>query len=175
MGTAKTPTFEIGPELSCNYPFKGGGYKKWRGFTLLELLVVIAIAAMLVAVVPTAFEKIREASQYRDTLRAALTDLRTARLQATVLGKPIRFVIDAKERRFGLEGAPLFQLPLSLEMSATVGSSTAVSNADVVDVTFFPEGGATGGTIEFLRKSGGGVRLKVDWLFGRVTQEPRAQ
>ena len=29
----------------------------------------------------------------------------------------------------------------------------------------------TGGSIDILRPSGGGVRLRVDWLFGRVEQE----
>ena len=39
-------------------------------------------------------------------------------------------------------------------------------------IRFLPEGGATGGSVDIVRPSGSGVRLRVDWLSGRVEQEP---
>ena len=33
-----------------------------------------------------------------------------------------------------------------------------------------PDGGATGGRVQVMRKTGTGVQLRVDWLSGRVTQ-----
>ena len=38
-------------------------------------------------------------------------------------------------------------------------------------IRFFPDGGATGGSIEVVRPSGTGARIQVDWLSGRITQE----
>lgn len=144
-----------------------------RGFTLIELLVVIAIAAMLVALVPSSFDKLREVSQYRDTVRALMVDLRQARQQAISSGKPVVFRLDVADRRFGVQGRPFTKLPSSLEMKATVGTSGVPEKIGQTEIIFLPEGGATGGAIELVRQSGAGVRIRIDWLFGRVTQEPR--
>ncbi|HET7867879.1 MAG TPA: prepilin-type N-terminal cleavage/methylation domain-containing protein, partial [Burkholderiaceae bacterium] len=62
-----------------------------RGFTLVELLVVFAIAALLIALVPIAFDRLRESAQYRQTLRSILTDMRTARTRAMAEGSEVRF------------------------------------------------------------------------------------
>lgn len=135
--------------------------------------MVIAIAAMLIAVVPSSFDKLREVSQYRDTVRALMVDLRQARQQAIFSGKPVVFRLDVVDRRFGVQGRPFTNLPSSLEMKATVGTSGAPEKIGQSEIIFLPEGGATGGAIELVRQSGAGVRIRIDWLFGRVTQEPR--
>ena len=38
-------------------------------------------------------------------------------------------------------------------------------------IRFLPRGGATGGSLDLIRPSGSGVRLRVDWFSGRVEQE----
>ena len=53
-----------------------------RGFTLVELLVVFAIMALLVGLVPVAFERLRESAEYRNTLRTMLSNMRGARYRA---------------------------------------------------------------------------------------------
>jgi general secretion pathway protein H len=151
----------------------GVGSARQRGFTLIELLVVIAIAAMLVAIVPSAFGKLREGSQYRDTLRSIIVELRQARNIAVSQGVPVVFRVDLAQRQFGIQGRPMHELPSSLEMKATIGAAPDFAKTSQADITFLPEGGATGGTLELLRQSGSGVRVRVDWLFGQVTQEPR--
>lgn len=133
----------------------------------------MAIAALLVAVVPSSLEKLREVSQYRDTVRAMVVDLRQARQQAVVNGAPVIFRVNLADRQFGIEGQSFKKIPDSLEIKTTVGTSGASENTRHADITFMAEGGATGGTIELVRQSGAGVRLRVDWLFGLVTQEPR--
>ena len=38
-------------------------------------------------------------------------------------------------------------------------------------IRFYPEGGSSGGGIDMERADGTGVRISVDWLVGRVSQE----
>lgn len=141
-----------------------------RGFTLVELLVALAIGAMLVAVAAPAFDKMRESAQYRDTVRALLSDLRLARSTAVSTGTEVAFLVDLGRRSFGVEAKPPTQFPASLQVRTTVAQASG-STADVASIRFLPSGGATGGSIDVLRPSGSGVRLQVDWFSGRVTQE----
>ena len=91
------------------------------GFTLVELLVVFALLALLVGLVPIAFGKLQESVQYRDTVRAALSDMRTARFLAQSRGTEVRFVVNLQQRSFGIEGQPphLVMPPLELRTTAT--------------------------------------------------------
>ncbi|MEO8247950.1 MAG: GspH/FimT family pseudopilin [Burkholderiales bacterium] len=148
--------------------------RRSTGFTLVELLVVFAILALLIAVVPIAFGKLRESAQYRDTVRSMISDMRTARLRAMTYGAPVLFSVDLAQRRYGIEGAPLHALPDALSMRATVANQE-LSAGQIAAIRFLPSGGATGGSVDVLRPAGSGVRLRVDWLFGRVEQESLSQ
>lgn len=150
-----------------------GSELRQRGFTLLELLVVFAIGAMLVALVPPAFDRLRDVTQYRDTVRAIVVELRQARQQAKTYGKAVAFHVDLSTREFGIQGQTPKSVPKSLELKATVGRDESVDGVHLAAITFTPEGGSTGGTIELVRSSGAGVRIRVDWLLGQITQEPR--
>lgn len=140
-----------------------------RGFTLIELLVVFALLALLVGVVPVAFERLRESAQYRSTVRGMMSDLRQARQKAIAEGAEVRFRLDLTARTFGVDGRPAHDVPLPLQLRATV-AAVELSGAQVAAIRFLPQGGATGGSIDVLRPSGTGVRLTVDWLSGAVAQ-----
>jgi general secretion pathway protein H len=146
-----------------------------RGFTLVELLVVLAIGAMLIGLVPMAFNKLQEGSQYRGTVRALVIGLRQARQQAVSTGQTVVYQIDLNQRQFGLQGQAQRPLPSRMEVKTVVGQLNAAPANDVAMMVFFPEGGSTGGSIELARPSGDGVRIRVDWLLGQITQEPRLQ
>lgn len=145
-----------------------------RGFTLIELLVVFAMVALLAALVPLAFERLRESAQYRDTVRGMLSDIRQARYRAMAEGHDVRFKVNLAERNYGLEGRPARNVPQPLRLRATV-ADIELNAAKGAGILFLPSGGATGGTIEIVRPSGAGVRLTVDWLSGAVAQSPIAQ
>ncbi|GAC1599655.1 MAG: hypothetical protein NVS3B2_01080 [Ramlibacter sp.] len=140
-----------------------------RGFTLIELLVVLALLALLVALVPPSFERLRESMQYRDTLRRVLGDLRTARQQALAQGRDVRFSIDVPARNFGIEGGARSPLPDSVQMRFTVAQIETNAQHNV-SIRFHPQGGSTGGSVELVRSGGAGTRVTVDWLSGAISQ-----
>lgn len=146
------------------------GMLRHRGFTLIELLVVFAIAALLVSVVPFAFGRMQESVQYRNVVRLMMSDLRTARVLAQEYGADTRFRVDLSTRRFGLDGRTPQVIPPELTVSATVAGQE-LTQGQVAAIRFLPSGGATGGSIDIRRASGGGTRVRVDWLSGRVTAE----
>jgi general secretion pathway protein H len=150
-------------QAGCNRTRQAGG------FTLIELLVVLALLALVVALVPPSFERMRESMQYRDTLRRVLGDLRTARQQAQAEGREVRFSIDLPQRRFGVEGSAQTLLPESLQVHFTA-AQIEITNQQMVSIRFHPQGGATGGSVDIVRPSGAGTRITVDWLSGAISQ-----
>jgi general secretion pathway protein H len=142
-----------------------------RGFTLVELLVVFGLVALIAAIVPIAYDRLRDGTQYRQTLRAMLSELRLARDRAQGEGREVRFRVDLDGRRFGIDGRPQHELPESLTLRATV-ATIELTDGNVAGIRFLPDGGATGGSLDIVRTSGSGVRLTVDWLSGSVTQVP---
>ena len=139
-----------------------------RGFTLVELLVVFAIMALLISVVPVAYDKARESAQYRDVVRGILSDMRKARQVAQLRGRETRFILDLTQHRYGVAGEALRPLPDTIDFRALVADGEMHSG--VAAIRFLPDGGATGGSVQVMRKTGTGVQLRVDWLSGRVTQ-----
>ena len=85
-------------------------------------------------------------------------------------GREVRFYVHLGQRTYGVDGAPTRPVPEALQVRATVAGEELSGQGEAV-IRFLPEGGATGGSIEVLRASGAGTRLRVDWLSGRATQE----
>lgn len=137
-----------------------------QGFTLVELLVVFAIAALLMGLAPMAFERMRESVQYRDALRSVLSDMRQGKAQALANGTEVRFKVDAAQGLYGLEGTTPRTLPSPLKFRITV-AQVELAAGQVTAISFLPEGGATGGSIDIVRPAGNGGRVQVDWLSGR--------
>lgn len=159
--TAKTPT--------CATPAEW--LPRARGFTLIELVVALALAALMVALVPPALEKLRDGMHYRDTVRAIVTELRAARQRSRTEGAEVRFFVDLGGRRFGLDETTMRPVPQPLQMRVTVAGIEWRAE-QVGAIRFLPQGGATGGSVDILRPAGGGVRITVDWLSAAVSQTP---
>lgn len=140
-----------------------------RGFTLIELVVALALAALMVALVPPALEKLRDGMHYRDTVRAIVTGLRAAREQALTQGREVRYLVDLADRHFGPDAGPQRPLPQPLQLRLTV-AGIEWSPDQVGAIRFLPQGGATGGSVDVLRADGSGVRITVDWLSAAVSQ-----
>ena len=147
-----------------------GAARRAAGFTLIELLVVIALMALVVGLVPIAFGRLHESAQYRDTVRAVLTDLRAARALAQSSGSEVRFAVNLPARSFGVEGAAPQHVPEPLVLRAVMAAEESGADGSLA-IRFLPRGGASGGSVDLIRPSGSGVRLRVDWFSGRVEQE----
>lgn len=143
------------------------------GFTLVELLVVLTIMGLLLVAAPLAFMQVRPTLQYHSTVRELTAALAAARHQATMSGRSVPFVIDLPKRRYGVGERLERRLPEDVRVDLTIANSEVRDGVGMI--RFYPGGGATGGSIDLRRPSGEGVRLRVDWLLGRTTQEPLSQ
>lgn len=141
-----------------------------HGFTLIELLVVFAIAGILLALAPFAYQRYRESAEYRDTIRTVAAELSGARQLAMASGRDAAFSVDLGERQYGIEGQAPRGLPQGLEVRVTVADIEMRDR--VAKIRFYPGGGSTGGSVDIVRPSGNGVRIRADWLDGRVTLHP---
>lgn len=140
------------------------------GFTLLELLVALAVAALLASAVPPMLSRGYEAMAYRGAVRDLVAGLKGARRAAMETGREVAFTLDTAARRFGTDGELNGRLPSALRVELVVADSE-VQTPERGAIRFYPDGSATGGSIQLLRPGGAGVRLRVDWLLGTIRQE----
>lgn len=118
------------------------------GFTLLELLVVLVVIGLAGVVAFPAVAGRSSAGQARVAARDLVTALRATRAEAVAVRRPVAF-----------------------QTSPRVPAGVRVERADGGQrpVTFFPDGGSTGG--RFLVQPGG-IAVEIDWLSGAVRQSP---
>ena len=142
-----------------------------RGFTMLELMVAISIAGLLLAVAVPASYRFYESMQYRQAVREVVTTLAAARYRAVNSGRAQDVAVDPFAHTLAFNGE-LTELPAGLQVAVQAAGELNRERAGVI--RFYPEGGSSGGGIDLERGDGSGVRISVDWLMGRVTQETYA-
>lgn len=142
------------------------------GFTLVEIVVALSIAVLALAVVPSSMMKLHESMQYRSSVRDLLSGLKAARTEALRSGVPVPFTLDTGEYWFSVGTQRTGTLPERLQFGMVVAEREIEDQRG--SIRFYPDGSSTGGSIIVRRPSGDGVRLRVDWLLGRVSQEPPA-
>lgn len=159
---AKTPMSETGSK----------GRVASRGFTLIELIVAIAIAALLIGATATNYPKLHQAMEYRSAVRGVLAGMSTARNEALNSGRAAVFFVDLPSRSYGVGEHVAGHFPDAVDVRFTLAGQESDGRGQG-RIRFQPEGGASGGSVDILRsQGGGGVRLRVDWLLGAISQEP---
>lgn len=134
------------------------------GFTLLEVLVVVAILSVL-AIVALPRLQLGRGPRFRATIHALAVDLRLQRDVAIRRGSPTTVTATATGYLLQPAGrARALPSGMTLEIADTMPMLLPRASAGVI---FYPDGSSTGGTLS-LDGSGGGVRLVVRSLDGRV-------
>jgi general secretion pathway protein H len=136
-------------------PWAGDG-----GFSLVELIVVIAILSIaLTAAVPLA-ASLRHSMALDLAAREVTLGLRAARSAAIYGNKEATFILDGASGQYWSDAAPSRK---SLPRQVVVSPSPRT----VGQIRFFPDGGASGGTIE-LREARRSAAIEIDALTGRM-------
>jgi general secretion pathway protein H len=142
-----------------------------NGFTLLELLLALTIAGLVLAVSVPSSMRLYDSMQYRSAVSDALTLLASARHAAAASGVYQDVEVNPRDNLLRLNDTRK-QLPGQLRLA--VHSARELNRQDAGVIRFYPEGGSSGGGLDIERPNGSGVRINVDWLAGRVSQESYA-
>jgi general secretion pathway protein H len=151
--------------------------KQQRGFTLLEIILVLAlIATASILVVPNlgGFE----ARTFSTQLRQAQSLLNYARRTAVVSGQAstVSFnvvAVDEIEQTDNKGYASLSNIVAQwngagINLRFRDSTDREIEIEETTEVTFYPEGGSTGGTLLFTQADQTGV-IDIDPFTGRVT------
>ncbi len=145
--------------------------RQHSGFTLLELLAAITIVGLVLAVAVPASVRFYESIQYRQAVRDVVTALASARYRAINTGRAQDVSVDPGKNTLEWNGERT-ELPDGFNVA--VHSARELNRDRIGVIRFYPEGGSSGGGVDMERADGSGVRVSVDWLVGRVSQETYA-
>ncbi len=146
------------------------------GFTLLELLVVLSIIAIATGLIIPNLALTDNSAFNADVRRAAAT-LTYARRIAIVDGAPATATLFALDpdaadyeelREEAQADGAAHWLSEELELRYRNEVSERPEKVDKLAVTFFPQGGSTGGVLSFVRDERE-AQIRVDPITGRIT------
>ena len=166
------------PILGCRAAVFSVMPKQQRGFTLLEIILVLAIIATAsVLVVPNlgGFE----ARTFSTQLRQAQSLLNYARRTAVISGQAstVSFNVlpadeiepaDREEERASLSNIVAQWNGAGVELRFRDSTDREIEIEETTEVTFYPEGGSTGGMLLFAQGNQTGV-IDIDPFTGRVS------
>ncbi|HLT64434.1 MAG TPA: GspH/FimT family pseudopilin [Pseudohongiella sp.] len=141
-----------------------------RGFTLLELLIVLGILAMMASLIGPGLTSL-DSPSFNAQLREASSLLNNARRRAVVDGRAqiIEFVpanVEAEDSTNPSVAGRWSSTDIELWYASGTERSRLVETP--LQLSFFPEGGSTGGELEF-RQGNRQRTLIVDPFSGRVS------
>jgi general secretion pathway protein H len=135
------------------------------------MMVALAIAGLLVGLAAPITARLYDSMIYRSAVSDLVSGLAAARYKAIQSGSPVDLVMEPDARRFRLAQQEWKSLPEALRFSMVAAQELSPETGQGA-IRFYPDGSASGGSIEILRPTGAGVALEVDWLMGSVAQQP---
>lgn len=115
------------------------------GYTLVELLVVIVLISISMGLMVMSFGKALPGATIRSTVREFSTALRYSKGLSQIKGKPYEVEINFDEMSYTYKDKRRF-FPKGVKVYAIDPTDGEISSGNWL-VTFFPEGGATGGEV----------------------------
>jgi general secretion pathway protein H len=146
-----------------------------RGFTLLELLVVLSIIALGVGLIAPNIG-LTDNSVFTADVRKAAATLSYARRLAIVQAAPVTIelhsgVPDAAEEDVAAalseEQARRHWRSELIQLRYQDDLQPAAEQVDDIAITFFPQGGSTGGTLHFSRNQRS-AQIRISAMTGRI-------
>lgn len=135
------------------------------GFTLVEMLVALAIMALLTSLALALRPVGGPPAVLKAEARGMAGALRAARGRALADNRPVVFMVDVGERRYGVP-PDWRRLPKAVTV-AVVAAREEMATPEAVGIRFYPDGSATGGRVR-LAQGGRRLDITVDWLTGRA-------
>jgi general secretion pathway protein H len=142
------------------------------GFTLLETLIVVAILGLVLTLFASRGADHGKTLNLRRTADSLAEDLRLARTEAIVHGRPASVTLKTSPPGWSDADGTTTSLPADISLAAS--TSTAFGAAAATDtVRFQPDGSSSGGEIT-LSDGSRKLLIAIDWLAGgvSVTQAP---
>jgi prepilin-type N-terminal cleavage/methylation domain-containing protein len=145
------------------------------GFTLLELLLVLSLIAISVGIVMPRIGN-TDNSTFNAQVRRAVASLTYARRMAVVQSTPqvaAFYALDPDSPDYAewleeLEGDTEHWLSELLTLQYQADLNEAPESVEKVEITFFPQGGSTGGILNFAL-NGRTANIRVDPITGKIT------
>ncbi|MDR6821131.1 general secretion pathway protein H [Neorhizobium sp. 2083] len=141
---------------------------KIAGFSLTEMLVVLAIIGILFSLAIPSYRSLTRVTP-QSVARQVLYMAQSTRLSALKTGSSKSLFLDTRSGSIRSDAkVATIVMPAAIAFSATIGRDNRTT-AEQGNITFFPNGSATGGAIRF--RSGGAPEavLLVNWLTGVPT------
>jgi len=135
------------------------------GFSLTEMLVVLAIMGILFSLAIPSYRSLTRVTP-QSIARQVLHMAQSTRLSALKTGTPKSLFLETTSGTIRSDAkVATITMPATIAFSATVGRDNRTT-AEQGNITFFPNGSATGGTIRFHSGDAPEATLLVNWLTG---------
>lgn len=141
-----------------------------HGFTLLEMLVVLAIIALTLTLALPQFARSDRPLETKQLALQLAAYARAAQTEAIRSGRTTTMIVDLTTKHMWVEKVrPMIDIPPTISVSMTTARAD-VPLTNRGDITFFPDGSATGARI-VLSSTGQHYEVIVDWLTGATRLE----
>jgi len=142
--------------------------KHWKGFTLIELMIVMAIIAMASAIIIPRIGS-SDGKLFRVQLQSLLATLNYNRRSAIVLNRPVEMTLfpfhkKDEDNTFVIAKGDWSSQGANIQWS----SGTQIIRNAVFKIKYYPQGGATGGSIR-LQHGAYIASLIIDGITGKMT------
>ncbi len=147
-------------------PFKRSVFSS--GFTLVELMIVLILIGLMGSMVAVSVSSGLLKSKERRFIEDFTASMKRARNSAIGRGRAVNFVIDGKERRFGIKGKKFTDIPKAIEVSA---EGILKLRDGLFGITFYPDGSSSGGKIDLSWDNGRKDAFQIGIIWASIKHE----